>query len=87
MLRRDFTVRHDFLLRIYSTHFPFIQAYSFLNPSKGSKKLAIYIVGIAIGQCVVFLLVNGLIYVRKRLTRRIVECDGPNEKLSKNALA
>ncbi|KAF8175552.1 hypothetical protein BJ912DRAFT_1147056 [Pholiota molesta] len=61
--------------------------YSFLDPSKGSKKLAIYIVGIAIGQCVVFILVNVLIYVRKRLTRRIVECDSPREKLTKTAVA
>ncbi|KAF8182701.1 hypothetical protein BJ912DRAFT_1032671 [Pholiota molesta] len=63
--------------------------YSFLDPSKGSKKLAIYIVGIAIGQCVVFSLVNGLIYVRKRLTRRlgVVKRDEHDEKLTKNAVA
>ncbi|KAF9482849.1 hypothetical protein BDN70DRAFT_904449 [Pholiota conissans] len=58
--------------------------YSFLDPSKGSKKLVIYVIGIALGQCLVFSIVNGVIYIRKSLTRR-AENDAIDEKSSGSA--
>ena len=45
-------------------------AYSFLNPKKQGKRLAAYIVGIAVGQIIIFLIVRGIIVLRERLTRR-----------------
>jgi len=47
-----------------------IYTYSFLDPKKQGKKLAIYIVGIAIGQVVVFCIVVGILHLRKRFTNR-----------------
>jgi len=44
--------------------------YSFLDPKKQGKRLAGYIVGIAVGQVIVFLIVRGIILLRERLTRR-----------------
>ncbi|KAF9035183.1 hypothetical protein BJ165DRAFT_1510697 [Panaeolus papilionaceus] len=43
--------------------------YSFLNPKKQGKKLAIYIVGIPVGYCIVFCIVFGIIKLRQRLTK------------------
>lgn len=48
---------------------PFLLAYSFLDPKKEGKLLAAYIVGIAVGQCIIFSLVTGLIYLREWLSR------------------
>lgn len=48
----------------------FSLAYSFLDPKKQGKLLAAYIVGIAVGQIIVFLVVHGIIVLRERLTRR-----------------
>lgn len=45
-------------------------AYSFLDPEKQHAKLAGYIVGIAVAECLAFLLVRGLTWVRMRLSRR-----------------
>jgi len=47
-----------------------IYTYSFLNPKKTGKLLAAYIVGIAVGQSIIFLVVKGLIYLRERITQR-----------------
>ena len=43
--------------------------YAFLNPDNGAGRLAAYIVGIAAGCAVVFLIVWCLVWVRRRLTR------------------
>jgi len=45
-------------------------AYGFLNPSKEHARLAGYIVGIAVAQCIIFLLVRGAIVLRQRLVLR-----------------
>ncbi|KAF8970852.1 hypothetical protein BDZ97DRAFT_1724568 [Flammula alnicola] len=56
--------------------------YSFLDPKKEGKKLAAYIIGIAVGQCVIFFVINGTIHLRKRSTaRQTSELDEHNEKL------
>ncbi|KIM34877.1 hypothetical protein M413DRAFT_47246, partial [Hebeloma cylindrosporum] len=47
-----------------------IYTYSFLDPKKQGKKLAVYIIGIAIGQVVIFCIVVGILHLRKRLTKR-----------------
>jgi len=43
--------------------------YSFLDPNKQGKKLAAYIIGIAVGQIIIFLIVRGIIVLRERLVR------------------
>jgi len=60
-----------------------IYTYSFLDPKKQGKKLAIYIVGIAVGQVVVFCIVVGILRLRKHFTNRyqIVEPKSGGEKL------
>jgi len=45
-------------------------AYSFLDPKKQGKKLAFYIIGIAVGQVVVFCIVVGILHLRRRFTSR-----------------
>ncbi|KAF9524573.1 hypothetical protein CPB83DRAFT_861156 [Crepidotus variabilis] len=42
--------------------------YSFLDPQKEGKTLAAYIVGIAVGQIVIFLIVYGIVSLRQALT-------------------
>ncbi|KAF5313866.1 hypothetical protein D9619_013093 [Psilocybe cf. subviscida] len=50
--------------------------YSFLDPGKsGKKKLAAYIVGIAVGQCVTFCVVRLVISIRSRVVRKRVEAE------------
>jgi len=44
--------------------------YGFLNPAKEHARLAGYIVGIAVSQCIIFLLVRGAIVLRQRLVLR-----------------
>ncbi|TFK39333.1 hypothetical protein BDQ12DRAFT_629891 [Crucibulum laeve] len=44
--------------------------YSFLNPKQQGSLLAAYIIGIAVGQCMVFVIVRYLIILRERLVRR-----------------
>lgn len=64
-------------------------AYSFLDPKKEGKMLAVYIVGIAIGEVVIFVIVWGAIWLRRRLSSRSVvsrsahdiEGKGSKEKL------
>ena len=53
--------------------FPFFfcfKAYSFLNPNVTKKLLAAYIIGIAVGQCIIFLIVTGVIHLREWIIRR-----------------
>ncbi|KAJ7190273.1 hypothetical protein GGX14DRAFT_579986 [Mycena pura] len=42
--------------------------YAFLDPANGGGRLAAYIVGIAAGECVVFLLARGAVVLRQRAT-------------------
>ena len=46
------------------------KAYSFLDPNTQGKLLAAYIVGIAVGQCIIFSIVNGAIYLREWIVQR-----------------
>ncbi|KAF8803216.1 hypothetical protein BYT27DRAFT_7195795 [Phlegmacium glaucopus] len=48
-----------------------IYPYAFLDPKKQGKLLAAYIVGIAVGQCIVFLVVTGLIHFRQWLNTKV----------------
>ncbi len=45
-------------------------AYSFLDPEKQHAKLAAYIIAIGVAECIAFLLVQGLIWLRNRLSKR-----------------
>ena len=45
-------------------------AYSFLDPAKEHARLAAYIVGIALAECIAFLLARGATWARTRLVRR-----------------
>ncbi|KAF7312802.1 hypothetical protein MKEN_00963600 [Mycena kentingensis (nom. inval.)] len=45
--------------------------YGFLDPAKGKALLAGYIVGIAVGQVVVFLLVRGVVVLRERVAGKM----------------
>jgi len=45
--------------------------YSFLDPNKQHGFLAAYIVGIAVGECIVFSVVWGVCYLRERLSTRL----------------
>jgi len=47
-----------------------IYTYGFLDPKVQGKLLAAYIVGIAVGQCIIFLAVTGLIHFREWIIRR-----------------
>lgn len=44
--------------------------YPFLNPASQGAKLAIYVVGIPLAECVVFCIVQGALVLRQRLTGR-----------------
>lgn len=44
--------------------------YTFLDPSNGAGKTAGYIVGIAVGGVVIFLVAKGVIFIRKWLTEQ-----------------
>ncbi|KZW00489.1 hypothetical protein EXIGLDRAFT_830649 [Exidia glandulosa HHB12029] len=44
--------------------------YAFLDPEKGSAKLAGYIIGIAVAEIIIFSLVQGLVWLRTRLLRK-----------------
>ncbi|MCJ1291358.1 hypothetical protein MMC34_002901 [Xylographa carneopallida] len=46
--------------------------YSFLNPAHGGGRLAGYIIGILVAECIIFGLVWGVIWVRVWLTERIL---------------
>jgi hypothetical protein len=48
---------------------PSSSAYSFLDPKKQGKKLAVYIIGIAVGACIIFLIARGIIMLRVRFTK------------------
>ena len=63
----------------FSLNFPTGIAYSFLDPKKQGKKLAAYIIGIALGQIIIFLIVRGIIVVRERLIRNRVVHNGKPE--------
>ncbi|KAI0151642.1 hypothetical protein GGR57DRAFT_471009 [Xylariaceae sp. FL1272] len=58
--------------------------YSFLDPGLEGGLVAAYVFGIAVGFCVVFGVVQGLIWVRRRLTEgrsgRVVDRDGDGER-------
>ena len=92
--RKESIVSHSLLLITISSHYyyyylltPSPQAYSFLNPKKQGKKLAIYIVGIAIGQVIIFCIVVGILHLRKRLTERRSQPEAHGEKLPENVEA
>lgn len=56
--------------------------YSFLDASGGSGKVAAYIIGILVTAVIVFLLVQGIIWVRKWLTERKMGLEGNFRKQS-----
>ncbi|EDR02396.1 uncharacterized protein LACBIDRAFT_239370 [Laccaria bicolor S238N-H82] len=70
-----------------------IYTYSFLNPKKQGKKLAAYIIGIAIGACIIFLIARAIIVLRVRFTKgsrkaSVIEASEPlviEEKKSESA--
>lgn len=53
-----------YLTRVTAGFYP----YSFLDPNKGSGKLAGYILGILAAACVIFGIVWGIIWIRRWLT-------------------
>jgi len=44
--------------------------YAFLDPKKEGPRLAAYIVGIAVGECIVYAIVYGIVFLRLKLTRK-----------------
>lgn len=62
--------------------------YNFLNPAHGAGLLAGYIVGIALASVVIFLLVWGLIWIRRRFTgigKRSKKDPGPHAHVEYDA--
>ena len=54
-------------------------AYSFLDPAKEHARLAAYIVGIALAECIAFLLARGATWARTRLVRRFSRARPPRD--------
>ena len=54
-----------------------IKAYSFLDPKTQGKLLAAYIIGIAVGQCIIFLVVIGVIHFREWIVQRKKRTESP----------
>jgi len=46
-------------------------AYTFMDPANGHVRLAIYIVGIGLAECVLFAVVHGIVLLRQRAVARI----------------
>ena len=44
--------------------------YNFLDPGRGHGKLAAYIVGIAVAECVIFCIVYGICVLREKVWRK-----------------
>jgi len=61
-----------------------IYTYSFLDPKSEGKLLAAYIVGIAVGQCIIFLIVTGVIHLREWIIQRNKH-EGPRRLYSEKA--
>jgi hypothetical protein len=59
-----------------------ILAYSFLDPQKQHGKVAAYIIGIAVGEIIIFCLVRGVIVLRERwaIRARHVMVGGPTDE-------
>jgi hypothetical protein len=68
IVRKTSTYFYTFIFA--KTNYFFGLAYAFLNPKKQGKLLAVYIIGIAVGQCIVFVLVTGVIHFRQWLLRK-----------------
>ena len=49
---------------------PLIPAYSFLDPKKQGKLLAAYIIGIAVGQVIIFVIIRWVIMLREKIAKR-----------------
>ena len=47
------------------------EAYSFLDPRKEHGFLAVYIVGIAVGEVIVFAIVYGVCYLREKIAAKV----------------
>ncbi|KAK7036133.1 hypothetical protein R3P38DRAFT_3312010 [Favolaschia claudopus] len=47
-------------------------AYSFMNPSHGAVRLALYIAGIGVAECVLFSIVHGVVLLRQRGVKRFL---------------
>lgn len=58
-------MRHLFPSVLIECVFP-LAAYAFLNPSKQRAKLAAYVIGILIGDIIVFAVVRGIVVLRER---------------------
>lgn len=74
-----FVPHPSFLPRILKCRIP---AYSFLDPQKQHGKVAAYIVGIAVGEIIIFCLVRGVIALRERwaIRARHVMVGGPTDE-------
>jgi uncharacterized membrane protein len=53
--------------------------YAFLNPSHGGGRLAGYIIGIAVACVIIFLIVWGLVWIRRRWTGPAKRCKNDHE--------
>ncbi|KAJ7257199.1 hypothetical protein B0H12DRAFT_1111419 [Mycena haematopus] len=51
-------------------------AYSFMDPAHGHVRVAIYIIGIGIAECVVFTLVHGIVLLRQHSVARFFPASG-----------
>lgn len=66
-----------YLALAYLTHYTQgFYPYSFLDPSRGSGRLAGYILGVLAAACVVFGVVWALVWLRRYLTERIAHLEG-----------
>lgn len=73
MQMKDSIVRDNAYIR---THFHILisstsPAYQFLDPKTEHGLLAAYVVGIAVGECVIFALVYGICYLRERISAKL----------------
>jgi len=57
-------------------------AYSFMNPNGHPGKLALYIGGIGVAECIIFAAVHGLVLLRQRAVTRLRPAPSPTEDKS-----
>lgn len=79
MRPKAFTVRLRLLDDRYRIDGWFILAYEFLDPAREGSLLAAYIVGIAIGCCLVFCIVKGICLLRRHLSFRYGRFEDPHD--------
>ena len=57
-------------------------AYSFMAPNGHPAKLVLHILGVGLAECVVFVVVHGLIVLRQRLVARLMTSRQPSDTQS-----